>query len=136
MYNTLKVNPFSILYLASFIILTGLILNKQVVLAGTVLTLIFCLAFVFCLFQDSPAGIFTMTILVFSPFLAFLRQYVISYNGTSMILLSALLLWFLMDRGSMLRRTLLDRRIFIIIVFVVIFVIYGLLTGAPLSRFM
>uniref|UniRef100_UPI00356A167F O-antigen ligase family protein n=1 Tax=Ancylomarina sp. TaxID=1970196 RepID=UPI00356A167F len=81
------------------------------------------------------APFFTIVILIYAPFLAFLRQYVISYNGVSIILLAALILWFINNRQLFLEIIYCKARISII-VFIFLFVAYGMFIGVSVERFM
>lgn len=131
-----RIDSFILLYLIASGTISLLIFNNQIVIAGSALTFFLGISLVLSFFRKNPAGTFTMAIFLFAPFLAFLRQYVISYNGTSIILLTGLLLWLLKDKGKALMNTLSDKRIIGIFSFVAIFIIYGLFTGTSLDKFM
>jgi len=129
-------NNFFILFNFTVILITILILNYQIILAGRILLVIFLIAFIISFFRKDQALFFTVLIISFSPFLAFLRQYIISYNGNTIILFIALILWILKDKGKIFYSTFLDRRIFGIFIFLTFFIFYGLLINVPLARFM
>ena len=128
-------STFFYFYLLTVGAIVGLILKDRIVLAGFVLTLTLGVAFVYSIFQRDAAPFFTIVILIYAPFLAFLRQYVISYNGTSVILFVALMLWLINNRQLFLEIISGGSRI-AIIVFVFIFVAYGMIIGVPFERFM
>jgi len=128
-------SAFFYFYLLTVGALVGLILKDQIVLAGYVLTITLGIVFIYSIFQRDAAPFFTIVILIYAPFLAFLRQYVISYNGTSVILFAALILWFINNRQLFLEIISCWSRIGII-VFVSLFVAYGMIIGVPFERFM
>lgn len=128
-------SPFIYFYILTAAAITGLILKNQVAFAGYVLTLTIGLAFLYSVFQRDTAPFFSMIIFIYAPFLAFLRQYVISYNGISLILFAALALWFINNRQVFLEIITCKVRIGIIL-FVFLFVGYGVLLGIPVERFM
>jgi len=136
MAREFHINPFLFFYLFIVATLSFLILNNQIILAGRVLTIAFAFVLIISFFQKNQALFFTMAIFVLSPFLAFLRQYVISYNGASIILVIALTLWLLKDRGKTFGRTISDRRILSICIFITFFILYGIFGGVSLNRFM
>uniref|UniRef100_UPI003569AA6D hypothetical protein n=1 Tax=Ancylomarina sp. TaxID=1970196 RepID=UPI003569AA6D len=91
-------SSFIYFYLLTVGAIVGFILRDQIELAGYVLTITLGIIFIYSIFQRDAAPFFTIVILIYAPFLAFLRQYVISYNGVSIILLAALILWFINNR--------------------------------------
>src|SRR4030042_4242314 len=136
MNKRVSLDTFLLFYIISVGAILFLIFNNEIILAGRTLTILLAISFLFSFFRENPVGNFTMTIFVFAPFLSFLRQYMISYNGISILLFIALLLWLLRERGIVFKNTIFDRRILGICVFIAGFVIYGLLPGTPLARFM
>tara|TARA_R110001583_G_scaffold8896_2_gene41971 strand:- start:19620 stop:20990 length:1371 start_codon:yes stop_codon:yes gene_type:complete len=128
-------SPFIYFYIITVGALVGLILSNQIAFAGYVLTLTIGIAFLYSIFQKDTAPFFSMVIFIYAPFLAFLRQYVISYNGISLILFAALILWFINNRQIFLEIIFCKVRIGIIL-FVFLFVAYGMFLGIPIERFM
>ena len=136
MIKSITINPYLIFYIISSGSLTLLISNNQIIFAGTVLVFTIAIFLLWSLLNENSALRFATVIFVFSPFLAFLRQYVISYNGISFILLIALLLWLLKYPKITVKEILRDKKILGISIFIAIYVIYGLIKGVPLARFM
>lgn len=136
MGRSIYINLFLPFFIIIVSLLSFLVYKDNVILAGRVLTIALITAYLLSFFRDNPAEFFTMVILVFSPFMAFLRQYVISYNGTTIFLIAAILLWLPKEAGKTFKNTIFDRRIIAILFFMVGFVFYGLITGSKLERFM
>jgi len=122
-------------YLLTVGVISGLILMDQIILAGYVLTVTFGVALIYSVFQWDAAPFFTMVIFIYAPFLALLKQYVISYHGISIILFAALILWFIYNRQVFLEIIYCRVRISIV-VFVFLFVAYGMFLGVPFELFM
>ncbi|MGZ2368727.1 O-antigen ligase family protein [Ancylomarina sp. YFZ004] len=128
-------SSFIYFYLLTVGAIVGLILRDQIILAGYVLTLTLGIVFIYSIFQRDAAPFFTMIIFIYAPFLAFLRQYVISYNGISIILFVALMLWLVNNRQIFLE-IIYSRARISIVVFVFLFVAYGMFLGFPIVGFM
>jgi O-antigen ligase len=130
------VSPIGLLYLFFTIIISTLIYSGNIGQAGIVVTIVLLLSFFYSLVNFSKGPEFFSSILfIFSPFLAFLRSDVISYNGLSLILLLTILIW-IIHSSSYFAKILFQRNIIWFILFYISFVLYGLLLGNSIYRFM
>jgi len=115
-------------------VISLLINANRIDLAGSFLGLTLALSFIYSLSKSYSGAYFTMIIFVYSPFLSYLRQYVVSYNFISVILILTLLLWLLTNR-ELFTKIFLNKANLGIVVFIFLFILYGLMSGNPFNRF-
>lgn len=117
------------------ILLTILLLGNKVSQAGLILGFVLVFSGVAMLFKKNGPSLFTSLIFAFSPFIGFLRQNIISYNGISFILIFTIILWIYKNNSTALL-VLRSKRVLGVFVFFMLFILYGVLIGSPLERFM
>jgi|GEM_PF-1360421 len=120
--------------LAGLLSVSLIVFTNHFAVAGKVLTLFIGLAFAYSAIKKEGVYMFSAALIVFSPFIGLLRQYVISYNGVSVILFMTLVYWFVRKR-QLFVNVMFSKILVGIFLFVMIFVFYGVMIGGEILQF-